>query len=75
MRANGKPLETYLMELKEGQHRFENVFQSLDRMLFQESDQIKPIVVNGQNTYDFLRFRSGKKHIFHDLFCLRYCHA
>lgn len=56
-------LNQYLIDLKEGKHHFENVFQSLARMLFDEKDAIKPIVVNGRNTYDFLKFRSGKKHI------------
>lgn len=56
-------LNQYLIDLKEGKHHFENVFQVLARMLFDEKEAIKPIVVNGRNTYDFLKFRSGKKHI------------
>ena len=56
-------LNQYLIDLKEGKHIFENVFQSLARMLFDDHDSIKPIVVNGRNTYDFLKFRTGKKHI------------
>ncbi|MBU1101189.1 MAG: serine protein kinase PrkA [Bacteroidetes bacterium] len=56
-------LGTYLVDLKEGKHIFENVFQTLARMMFDHPDSIKPIVVNGRNTYDFLKFRAGKKHI------------
>ncbi len=63
MLTNGKSLDSYLSELKEGKHRFENVFESLARMIFDNPDQIKPIIVNGHNTYDFTKFRSGKKHI------------
>ncbi len=63
MNLNGKTIDSYLQELKEGQHRFENVFESLARMLFSDSGKIKPVIVNGKNTYDFLHFRDGKKHI------------
>ncbi len=63
MNLNGKTIDAYLQELKEGHHHFENVFESLARMLFDDSGKIKPIIVNGKNTYDFLHFRDGKKHI------------
>lgn len=63
MRARVQSLDSYLCELKEGQHRFENVFESIARMLFDDPKQITPILVNGKNTYDFLKFRTGKKHI------------
>ncbi|MGE5403026.1 MAG: serine protein kinase PrkA [Ignavibacteriales bacterium] len=63
MRARIQNLDLYLDELKGGQHRFENVFESIARMLFDDPKQIQPIVVNGKNTYDFLKFRTGKKHI------------
>lgn len=63
MKKNDFPFDKYLLELKDGKHRFENVFQSLARMIFGETDLIKPIIVNGRNTYDFLVFRKGKKHI------------
>lgn len=63
MQTNGKTIDSYMMELKEGHHRFENVFESLARMLFSDPGFIKPAIVNGKSTYDFLQFRGGKKHI------------
>ncbi|MGE5353022.1 MAG: serine protein kinase PrkA, partial [Acidobacteriota bacterium] len=63
MRAHVQSLDLYLEELKKGQHRFENVFESIARMLFDDPKHIQPIVVNGKNTYDFMKFRTGKKHI------------
>ena len=56
-------IDSYLKELKEGKHKFENAFELLAHMLFNNSNFIKPILVNGRNTYDFLQFRMGKKHI------------
>ena len=63
MLKDGKTLDTYLKELKEGRHHFENVFESLARMIFDDPTNIKPIIVNGRSSYDFLRFRKEKKHI------------
>lgn len=63
MIKEGKTFDTYLKELKEGKHHFENVFESIARMIFDDPARIKPIIVNGKSTYDFLKFRTGKKHI------------
>ncbi len=63
MRARIQTLQTYLNELKSGQHYFENVFQSISRMMFSDGNEIMNIMVNGKNTYDFLKFRRGDKHI------------
>ncbi len=63
MRSYGQTLDSYLVELQEKKHVFENSFQSIARMLFDNPEEIKPMVVNGKNTYDFLKFRDGKKHI------------
>jgi serine protein kinase len=63
MQKDGRTLDTYLKELKEGRHHFENVFESLARMIFDDPSNIKPIIVNGRSSYDFLRFRKEKKHI------------
>jgi serine protein kinase len=63
MRGTNLTLTEYLSELKNGKHRFENVFKSLERMLFDDPSKIMPMMVNGRNTYDFLKFREGKKHI------------
>ncbi len=56
-------LRTYLEELNKGEHQFENVFQALARMIFDDIGQIDKIIVNGRTTYDFMKFRTGKKHI------------
>jgi serine protein kinase len=63
MQSNGKTIDSYLKEFKEGGHKFENAFELLARMLFSDSNFIKPIIVNGKNTYDFMQFRQGRKHI------------
>lgn len=60
MENKGKSIDLYLNELKNKQHTFENVFQSLARMLFSNPELIKPAIVNGKNTYDFMQFRMGK---------------
>ena len=41
MRQVTTTLDNYLIELKEGKHHFENVFQSLARMIFNDKDNIK----------------------------------
>ncbi|MBU0517883.1 serine protein kinase PrkA [bacterium] len=46
-----------------GERRFENVFQSVTRMILEDSSKIEKITVNGRNTYDFLVFRDGTKYI------------
>ncbi len=54
-------LHNYLLGLKNGEHRFENSFQSITRMIL--ASEIDKVVVNGKSTYDFKIFRQGKKHI------------
>ncbi len=54
-------LHNYLLGLKNGEHRFENSFQSITRMIL--ASDIDKVVVNGRSTYDFKIFRQGKKHI------------
>ncbi len=51
----------HLTEVKEKKRSFENVFQSVARMIL-KSD-IQKVVVNGKTTYDFSIFRTGKKHV------------
>lgn len=46
-----------------GERKFENVFQSVSRMILDGKDKIKKVNVNGKMTYDFSVFRQGKKHI------------
>ncbi|MBN2010721.1 serine protein kinase PrkA [candidate division KSB1 bacterium] len=56
-----QPLLHHLQEVKTGQRRYENVFQSVSRMILET--KIEKVVVNGKTTYDFRIFRSGKKHV------------
>lgn len=56
-------LDAYIQELIAGEHRFENVFQSVSRMILDYPNGIEKVVVNGKTTYDFKVFRNGKKHI------------
>jgi len=53
----------HVQKVINGERRFENVFQSLCRLiLHSEDDAIKKVKVNGVSTYDFNIFRQGKKH-------------
>ena len=54
-------LQHHIAAVKEGERCFENVFQSVSRMIFESG--IEKIVVNGKTTYDYKIFRLGKKHI------------
>ena len=58
---NNTGLGQHLQEVKDGNRRFENAFQSVARMIL-KSD-IEKVVVNGKSTYDFSIFRTGKKHV------------
>lgn len=51
----------HLIEVKEGNRRFENAFQGVARMILE--DEIDKVVVNGKTTYNFNIFRRGKKHV------------
>ena len=61
MAITNSSLQHHLTEVKEGARSFENVFQSVSRMIFESG--IEKIVVNGKTTYDYTIFRAGKKHI------------
>ncbi len=56
-------LSHHIQAVAKGEKRFENVFQSVSRMILGDNTKIKKITVNGMNTYDFLVFREGKKHL------------
>lgn len=58
-----KHLDAHLKEVINGQRVFENVFQSITRMILGDNEMIEKVTVNGQSTYDFKVFRDGKKHI------------
>lgn len=54
-------LQQYLAELREGKHRFENVFQSVSRMILEKPGTVEKTVVNGRTVYDFLCFRENPR--------------
>lgn len=54
-------LKTYLQELKEGKHRFENVFQAVSRMILEDPAKVEKVMVNGKTVYDFKIFRECRR--------------
>ncbi|MDP4266634.1 MAG: serine protein kinase PrkA [Bacteroidota bacterium] len=56
-------IDTHLISVINGTRRFENIFQSLTRMILGDPKMIERVTVNGRNTYDFKVFRTGPKHI------------
>jgi serine protein kinase len=56
-------LGEHLVKLQAGDRRFENVFQSVSRMILDGSGKVEKTTINGKTTYDFMLFREGKKHI------------
>lgn len=58
-----KSLLYHAKSVLEGNRKFENVFQSVTRMILDYPDGIKKITVNGKPTYDFGIFRKAGKHI------------
>ncbi len=58
-----KSLEFHLQEVKKGKRLFESTFESVARMILEDSDMIEKVVVNGKSTYDFKVFRNGPKHV------------
>ncbi|PKP18561.1 MAG: serine protein kinase [Bacteroidetes bacterium HGW-Bacteroidetes-21] len=60
---NKTDLKNYVQNVINGNQRFENVFQSVSRMILDHPDSIEKVTVNGRSTYDFSVFRAGKKHI------------
>lgn len=56
-------LAFHIKSVIDGSRRFENVFQSVSRMILEDPARIQKITVNGRQTYDFLIFRQKGKHI------------
>lgn len=54
-------LDEHLGYVRDGSRVFENVFQSMVRMI--QDEPIEKAVVNGKRTFDFMVFRKGSKHI------------
>ncbi|HOC38906.1 MAG TPA: serine protein kinase PrkA [Thermodesulfobacteriota bacterium] len=56
-------LDYHLKQVKAGKRRFENAFQSVARMILDDTSLIDKVIVHGKSTYDFGLFRTGKKHV------------
>lgn len=56
-------LSFHIQKVIEGSRKFENVFQSVSRMILGDPAKIAKVIVNGRPTFDFLVFREGKKHL------------
>jgi serine protein kinase len=56
-------LDFHVKAVIKGQRHFENVFQSITRMILGKPDNISKVNVNGKTTYDFKVFRQGKRHL------------
>ncbi|MEI7594101.1 MAG: serine protein kinase PrkA [Bacteroidota bacterium] len=60
--TNDKSLINHAQQVIAGNRKYENVFQSVSRMILEDKSKIEKIYVNGRSTYDFKIFRDGKKH-------------
>ena len=56
-------LENHILGVVSKKRRFENVFQSVSRMILDDPDLIEKVNVNGKTTYNFKVLRRGEKHI------------
>jgi serine protein kinase len=61
--ANPKSLDYHVINVIKGERRFENVFQSVSRMILDGPSKIEKVTVNGRRTFDFKVFRQGARHI------------
>ena len=60
---NSKSLDFHIKNVLLGNRKFENVYQTLTRMILGDNHKIEKVTVNGRYTYDFKVFRHGPKHI------------
>jgi serine protein kinase len=60
---NSRSLDFHIKNVQLGNRRFENVYQTITRMILGDSKKLERITVNGRYTYDFKVFRQGPKHI------------
>jgi len=56
-------VDAHLLQVLSGERMFENVFQSVSRMILDGPGKVEKVTINGKSTYDFKIFREGKKHI------------
>lgn len=60
---NHASLYHHIQEVLKGKRRFENVFESVSRMILDRPNAYEKHNVNGKMTYDFSFFRERKKHL------------
>jgi serine protein kinase len=60
---NTKSLDYHVKNVLLGNRKFENVYQTLTRMILGDNHKMEKVTVNGRYTYDFKVFRQGSKHI------------
>ncbi len=58
-----KTLQFHIQEFVNGNRKFENIFQSLVRMILGDKSQIEKVFINGKTLYDYKVLRQGKRHI------------
>ena len=56
-------LEEHIKLVSSGERKFENVFESLTRMILHDPKKLTKKFINGQTLYDYDVLRQGKKHI------------
>lgn len=56
-------LDHHVHEVLNAQRTFENVYESVTRMILGGEDAYRKVTVNGRTTYDYHLFRQGKKHL------------
>lgn len=60
---NPKSLQFHIEKVIKNERKFENIFQSLTRMILGDPQSIKKVFVNGHSLYDYDVLRQGSKHI------------
>jgi serine protein kinase len=62
-KKNKTHLEKHISEVVNDKRRFENIYESLTRMILGDPANIEKKFVNGHTLYDYKVLRQGKKHI------------
>ncbi|MBN2419727.1 MAG: serine protein kinase PrkA [Deltaproteobacteria bacterium] len=64
MKTSGdNTLGTHVNYVKSGKRCFENSFETVARMILEDSKAIEKVTVHSKSTYDFKLFRQGSKHV------------
>ena len=63
MKNGDNTLGTHVIKVKSGKRCFENAFQTVARMILENSKDIEKVTVHSKSTYDFKLFRQGAKHV------------